>query len=125
MKNAMPSIANGRPITWPQCDISPDHSTPISIDRIVPDTAPTANSRPMRLGPAPGQQPEDRVAGADPAPLGEQHEAGQPDPEAGKDDVPGEGEAHLRTCCDGVSRREVKHHADSPGDRRQRPTAGY
>jgi hypothetical protein len=48
-RHAMPSIANGRPMSWPQRDIRPDHSTPISIDKMVPDTAPTANSRPSAL----------------------------------------------------------------------------
>ena len=44
VKNAMPSSANGRPITSPYVDISPGHSRPISKLRIVPETAPTANS---------------------------------------------------------------------------------
>ena len=43
-KNAIPSSANGRPSTSPYFDISPGHSSPISKLRIVPDTAPTANS---------------------------------------------------------------------------------
>ena len=43
-KNATPSSANGSPITSPYVDISPGQSNPISKLRIVPDTAPIANS---------------------------------------------------------------------------------
>ena len=43
-KKAMPSSANGRPITSPNVSIMPGHNRPISKLRIVPDTAPTANS---------------------------------------------------------------------------------
>ena len=38
----MPSMANGNPITSPNVDIIPGHSSPISKLRIVPETAPTA-----------------------------------------------------------------------------------
>ena len=44
MKKAMPSIANGRPITSPNVDIMLGHRRPISKLRMVPETAPTANS---------------------------------------------------------------------------------
>ena len=43
-KNAMPSSANGRPITAPYSRMNAGHSRPISKLRIVPDTAPTAKS---------------------------------------------------------------------------------
>src|SRR4029079_9497939 len=43
-KKAIPSSANGKPMTSPYCDIRPGHSRPISKLRIVPETAPTANS---------------------------------------------------------------------------------
>ena len=46
-KNAKPSIANGRPITSPKRPIQRGHRIPNSNDRIVPDTAPTANSTPI------------------------------------------------------------------------------
>ena len=46
MKNAKPSSAKGSPITEPKVPISPGHSSPISNDRMVPDTAPTAKRTP-------------------------------------------------------------------------------
>ena len=49
MKNAIPSSENGSPITSPYMPISPGHSRPISNDRIVPETAPTANRTPIAL----------------------------------------------------------------------------
>jgi hypothetical protein len=46
-KNANPSRVNGKPYTSPNVSISPGHSIPISNDRIVPETAPTAKRTPM------------------------------------------------------------------------------
>ena len=46
-KNAKPSIANGRPITVAEPTHPRGHRIPNSNDRIVPDTAPTANSTPI------------------------------------------------------------------------------
>jgi hypothetical protein len=42
----MPSMANGRPHTSPNVRIIPGQRMPSSNDRMVPDTAPTANSTP-------------------------------------------------------------------------------
>lgn len=47
MKNAKPSVVNGNPHTPPYRCIRPSQRIPISNDRIVPDTAPTANSTPI------------------------------------------------------------------------------
>ena len=44
VKKAKPSIANGRPITSPYVAIQRGQRMPNSNDRIVPDTAPIANS---------------------------------------------------------------------------------
>ena len=46
MKNAIPSMANGRPMTAPNRPIKPGHRIPISKDRMVPDTAPMAKVTP-------------------------------------------------------------------------------
>jgi hypothetical protein len=46
MKKAIPSIAKGSPRTEPNVSIRRGQRIPISNDRIVPDTAPTANSTP-------------------------------------------------------------------------------
>ena len=43
MKNAKPSSENGRPMMPPAYFMNCGHSRPSSNDRIVPDTAPTAN----------------------------------------------------------------------------------
>ena len=44
VKNAKPSIANGRPMTSPYAAIQRGHRMPNSNERIVPETAPIANS---------------------------------------------------------------------------------
>ena len=43
-KKKIPSTANGMPYAAPNRSISRGHSSPISNDSTVPDTAPTANS---------------------------------------------------------------------------------
>jgi hypothetical protein len=35
MKKAMPSMAYGRPITWPSSVMSPDQRAPISMEKII------------------------------------------------------------------------------------------
>ncbi len=44
MKNEKPSIMNASPKTSPKVAMNSGHSRPISNDRIVPVTTPTANS---------------------------------------------------------------------------------
>ena len=43
MKNAKPSSENGRPMMPPASFMNSGHSKPNSNERIVPETAPTAN----------------------------------------------------------------------------------
>jgi hypothetical protein len=43
MKNANPSRENGRPMIPPAYFMNSGHSRPNSKERIVPETAPTAN----------------------------------------------------------------------------------
>ncbi|SDN34640.1 hypothetical protein SAMN04488074_1506 [Lentzea albidocapillata subsp. violacea] len=47
MKKANPSSVNGSPMTSPNLPMRPGHSRPISKLRMVPETAPTANSTPI------------------------------------------------------------------------------
>jgi uncharacterized Zn-finger protein len=54
-------MANGRPMTSPKVPIMPGHRMPSSNDRIVPDTAPTANSTPSVL---PQRRASSRQAGS-------------------------------------------------------------
>jgi len=82
MKNAKPSSVNGNPMMPPENSIHRGHSSPSSNERIVPETAPTANStaatRAQRL--APGHQPVRLVAGPQPDALGNHQKQWDPDP---------------------------------------------
>ena len=62
MKKANPSSANGRPKTEPNSPISRGQSRPISKERIVPETAPTAKSTPATFA----QVRARRIASASP-----------------------------------------------------------
>ena len=95
MKKAMPSIANGRPITSPNVDIRPGHSRPISKLRIVPDTAPTANSTAEAFAHRLARPRRVVVVVPDPAPVEHVDHRREGDAEARQDDVEAEREGHL------------------------------
>ena len=66
------------------------HSSPISKERIVPVTTPTANSATITFDQRRASVAVQRVAGAQVQPLDEQHHRRERDPEADQRDVHGE-----------------------------------
>ena len=94
-KKAMPSSANGRPITSPNSDIMPGHSRPISKLSIVPDTAPTANRTAETLAHFFASTSASCIVVLEAAPMQHVDQRREGHAEARQDDVETERERHL------------------------------
>ena len=84
MKKANPSAEKGSPMMPPASAMKRGQSSPSSNERTVPETAPTAKRMANPLAQRPRQRQVDRVAGAQPEPLGDEQQTGNPMPSAAK-----------------------------------------
>ena len=112
-KKKSPSIANGIPKAPPKRPIRPGQRSPISNDRTVPVTAPTANVTAITVDQRRARRSAAGSLRRSPIALAIRTMVGQADPETGQDDVEAEGERHLRPSGEQVRRDVVDHRSES------------